>query len=100
MDLVSVDPKGDENQDASSAWIAGLVQHWETHEQKIAEFAADQRAAVSGKEEPAMAIEERQETTPLRIAVPVILERSFKNTWRQPDLFWTRFSQAVRRCVR
>jgi hypothetical protein len=95
MDLVSVDSREDKNHQASTARIAGLVAHWQAHEQKIAEFAADQRAAGAGKEAPAIALEDRQERTPLHVALPVVFERSFRNTWRQPDLFWTRFMQAV-----
>ena len=28
------------------------------------------------------------------VALPVVLDRTLRNTWRQPDIFWTRWTQA------
>jgi ABC-type multidrug transport system ATPase subunit len=88
MDLVSVDVRGERRQQETTARINALISHWKAHEAKIMETKPARPA------QNALQLEERQEVTPIWISLPVVLERSWKNTWRQSDLFFTRLVQA------
>ncbi|KAI0685355.1 P-loop containing nucleoside triphosphate hydrolase protein [Cytidiella melzeri] len=90
MDLISVDVRGAERLEASTARIRTLIDHWHNRHEKLAEFAATEHQ-VKGS---TLQLEDRPEHTPIWIALPVVLERTLRNTWRQSDLFWTRWSQA------
>ena len=85
MDLISVDVRGERNMERSTARVKGLIQHWQSQREKL-----DAIAELDEKTQP-LVLDEHSKYTPIYIALPVILERTFKNTWRQPDLFWTRF---------
>ena len=70
----------------SAARITVLIQHWQNRHEKLEIIApADE------KPQP-LIVEEYSKYTPIHIALPVILERTLKNIWRQPDLFWTRYA--------
>jgi hypothetical protein len=87
MDLISVDVRGLNRQQQTTARIDDLARHWKSHENKLAEV---QEHRDSGGDEVIAAMEARQDHTPIYIALPVVLDRSLRNTWRQQDLFWTR----------
>ena len=88
MDLVSVDIRGARSQQRTLARVRSLIEQWQLHEEKVAAIADNDHSRL---EKPnGLTLEEQPEHTPMYIALPVILERTFRNTWRQPDLFWTR----------
>lgn len=103
MDLVSVDVRGRRKQAATTARIDALVQSWRTRETKHAEaYGSDATDEKANAEKNMAGIGEKDERTPMRLALPVLLERSWRNLWRQSDLFWTRLIQApiLAVCVR
>jgi len=113
MDIVSVDVRGRRQLSTTTARIDTLIQAWRQRVKKAVEAfgetpaPADGLELVSEKEEKhptrhGIEAGEGGETTPFYIAVPILLERSWRNMWRQPDLFWTRLQQApiLAICVR
>lgn len=96
MDLISVDVRGQIRQQQSTARVMALVELWRNQREKMAEVASGD-ALVKGKDELSKSeilLEDRPERTPMHVALPVVLDRTLRNTWRQPDLFWTRWIQA------
>ncbi|THG93869.1 hypothetical protein EW026_g7481 [Hermanssonia centrifuga] len=89
MDLISVDVRGKANQENSTARVKGLIEYWRNHQDKVAEVTIEDNL-----EHREWILEDRPEHSPMHIALPVVLERTLRNTWRQPDLFWTRWIQA------
>ncbi|EKM57187.1 uncharacterized protein PHACADRAFT_208320 [Phanerochaete carnosa HHB-10118-sp] len=95
MDLISVDVRGQARQEQTSARVKFLVESWKTRQDKMLDYAASKSA--TSKEAVAdipIELEDRPEYTPIWIALPVVLDRTFRNSWRQPDIFWTRWTQA------
>lgn len=91
MDLISVDVRRQSKQQETSARIDALVRHWQNHANKLAEVAADKDEAPKDP----VPLEDSEERTPIYIALPVVLDRSMRNTWRQQDLFWTRYASFI-----
>ena len=89
MDLISVDVKAKDRLEASTARIKGLVEFWANRHEKLSQLGLDE-PSVPTEQAGALQLEERPERTPIWVALPVVLGRTFRNTWRQPDLFWTR----------
>ncbi|KAH7106594.1 P-loop containing nucleoside triphosphate hydrolase protein, partial [Auriculariales sp. MPI-PUGE-AT-0066] len=102
MDLVSVDVRSRRRQAETTARIDTLVHGWQHRQQKLAEAFGQPPDAADGlnlgkeEDQPRQGVVsgEGEETTKFFTAVPILLERSWRNLWRQPDLFWTRFQQA------
>ncbi|KZV81463.1 P-loop containing nucleoside triphosphate hydrolase protein [Exidia glandulosa HHB12029] len=97
MDLISVDVRGRRRQATTTARIDSLVQGWRNREKKQAEaFGGSPPPSEESKEKvkTMQGIGEHDERTPMFVALPVLLERSWHNLWRQSDLFWTRLIQA------
>jgi hypothetical protein len=92
MDLVSVDVRGRRKQAATTARLETLIQQWRDHNNKAEEASPDNHSPVN--QHTGDQIDEPAEHTPFYISLPVILSRSWRNTYRQQDLFWTRFIQA------
>ncbi|KAI0086907.1 P-loop containing nucleoside triphosphate hydrolase protein [Irpex rosettiformis] len=94
MDLISVDMRSPKRLETSTARVQNLVEHWRNRHEKLAEYVYTPKE--EGTREPAWTgdIDERAERTPMWIALPVVLDRMMRNTWRLPDLFWTRWTQA------
>jgi hypothetical protein len=90
MDLISVDGRSSERFEVSAARIRTLVDFWHGRHEKFAEFAIKELPALNA-EASVLQLEDRPEQTPMWVALPVVLERMVRNTWRQPDLFWTRW---------
>lgn len=85
LDLVSVDLKSNRRYERSSRRVNELVTAWRDHDEKrVAQKLGTAPLPVSSK----------IVHTPIHIALPVILERSVRNMWRQQDLFWMRWIQA------
>ena len=87
MDLVSVDVRGATSQERTTSRIKTLIENWKNHEEKVSAIADHEHR---WEKSPGLTLEEPPQYTPMYIALPVVLERTFRNTWRQPDLFWTR----------
>jgi hypothetical protein len=79
LDLVSVDPRLSAR-DASQARVTNLISHWRSFSQKT----------ESGEEEPESSgravISNGEGSTRMTIALPVVLERSWRNLWRRKDV--------------
>lgn len=92
MDLISVDARGRKRQEASTARIKCLVDFWYNRHEKLSELALEDSPAPAPAElQTPLHLEDASERTPMWIALPVVLERTLRNTWRQPDMFWTRY---------
>lgn len=89
MDLISVDVKARDRQEASMARIKTLIGLWKNRHEKLSRLSLEEPPASAETQSP-LELEEKPERTPIWIALPVVLERTLRNTWRQPDLFWTR----------
>ena len=96
MDLISVDVRGRTRQEQSTARVKALIEFWKNRHEKMAELSTIEGPASDTGElaKAETLLEDRPERTPMYVALPVVLDRTFRNTWRQPDLFWTRWSQA------
>ncbi|THG93191.1 hypothetical protein EW026_g7977 [Hermanssonia centrifuga] len=90
MDLVSVGSGFEMEQLENIARIKELINCWKTYEDK----SADTRIHKQIGGEAAVSPEHVTESVSVYSALPVILERTLRNTWRQSDLFWTRWIQA------
>lgn len=95
MDLISVDVRGETRQKLSADRVQALIELWKARREKVAEYPSMAVAETGDvKGEGLALLEDRPEWTPMYIALPVVLERTMRNTWRQPDIFWTRWTQA------
>lgn len=97
MDLISFDVRGERTQKASSARIKTLIQHWKIHETMLSKPSFES-SEIREHRHISSPPEDRPECTPIHVALPVVLNRTFRNTWRQPDLFWTRYVQKLCAC--
>lgn len=95
MDLISVDVRRQTKQQETSARIDALVRHWHNHAHKLSETTAEKDTSPRDP----IPLENRQEQTPIWIALPVVLDRSVRNTWRLQDIFWTRSVLGLPRVV-
>jgi hypothetical protein len=94
LDLISVDVRNEDKQAHTRARVEELLQHWQNHEIKMKGTDSELVIQSPKQEEPIGQVEERQERSPIYVALPVIFERSLRNTWRLQDVFWTRLIQA------
>ena len=95
MDLISVDVRNDANQRLSSARVKALTDFWKTRRHERSKVDASAAYAPGPLDIKSSSLSHSTpEHTPMWVALPVILERTMRNTWRQPDLFWTRWIQA------
>ncbi|KAK8861246.1 hypothetical protein IAR55_002065 [Kwoniella newhampshirensis] len=88
LDLVSVDPRVS-NHEKSLSRVNGLTSSWHARKGKNA------NGEETGKESSnSSAVLKRGEgTTSMRVALPVVLERHWKNLWRRKDVFFNRLVQ-------
>ncbi|EIN07170.1 P-loop containing nucleoside triphosphate hydrolase protein [Punctularia strigosozonata HHB-11173 SS5] len=92
LDIISVDVRSDEKQGQTRARVENLIQYWRNHEAKAVEGSPEPEVRTTKPEDTVE--QKRQERSPIYIALPVVLERSFRNAWRLQDIFWTRLIQA------
>lgn len=76
LDLVSVDPRSSQY-DNSLERVNGLTAQWRTKQHK----ESGEEHVVSNE-----AVKRGEGTTSMRIAFPVVLERTWKNLWRKKDV--------------
>lgn len=93
MDLISIDVHGQSRQEQTSARVRSLIEFWKTRQDKMIEHTVTKPSAEK-EQRVDVTLEDRPERTPIWIALPVVLDRTLRNTWRQPDIFWTRWTQA------
>ena len=86
MDLIAADVRSETMHGKSMSRVEDLVRDWKNR--KVLE-TTDQDDSTERHE--ALSLGPAPAYTPLYIAVPVILERTLRNTWRQQDIFWTRY---------
>jgi len=85
LDLVSVDPRASQY-DTSLQRVNGLTSQWRTRQNK-----------ESGEEHIASSntVKRGEGTTSMKIAFPVVLERTWKNLWRKKDVRRPRRSELM-----
>jgi len=88
LDLVSVDPRASQY-DSSFERVNGLTSQWRTR-----------RSKESGEEHMTSSdtVKRGEGTTSMKIAFPVVLERTWKNLWRKKDVsppHWTRLTTGI-----
>lgn len=88
LDVISIDHRP-ENERATKERVAGIVAHWAEQEKK----EAGENEPDSQKVEIHEPLHQESRLTPMWIALPTILERSFRNMWRQQPVFWVRIQQ-------
>ncbi|OXG32398.1 ABC transporter family protein [Cryptococcus neoformans Bt120] len=87
LDLVSIDPRVSYH-DQSLTRVNSLTSQWRIRS------AGQENGDEQGKNGAGSAIIKHGEgTTPMRIALPVVLERHWKNLWRRKDVFFNRLGQ-------
>ncbi|KIR40028.1 ABC transporter [Cryptococcus deuterogattii 99/473] len=87
LDLVSIDPRVSYHKQSLTR-VNGLTSQWRI---KSAGHESGNEQETNG---PGSAIIKCGEgTTPMRIALPVVLERHWKNLWRRKDVFFNRLVQ-------
>ncbi|WVO24277.1 uncharacterized protein IAS62_005641 [Cryptococcus decagattii] len=87
LDLVSIDPRVSYH-DQSLTRVNGLTSQWRINS---AGHESGNEQERNGPDSAIIKCGER--TTPMRIALPVVLERHWKNLWRRKDVFFNRLVQ-------
>ncbi|WWC59875.1 uncharacterized protein I303_102437 [Kwoniella dejecticola CBS 10117] len=86
LDLVSADPRP-EGYETSLTRVRDLTSRWSS--QNVKETGGEnEKAAQSTK-----VLSRGEGTTSMRVALPVVLERHWKNLWRRKDVFFNRLVQ-------
>ncbi|KAK4686772.1 hypothetical protein P7C73_g3345, partial [Tremellales sp. Uapishka_1] len=85
LDLVSVDPREVKHQDSQSR-VRNLTAGWEM-------VTAKAEAGEEHVRQPGQHISRGQGTTSMRVALPVVLQRHWRNLWRQKEIFFNRLVQ-------
>lgn len=117
LDLVSVDPRSATHA-TSEARVRSLTDAWraasrsETGEEELphldekkrgwrrsaslfaSTFSLSRPAPKTSENELGTKLTSGSRTTPMRIALPVVLQRHWLNLWRQPEVFFNRWFQA------
>ncbi|WVQ77432.1 hypothetical protein IAR50_007118 [Cryptococcus sp. DSM 104548] len=86
LDLVSIDPRPSYHQ-SSVGRVQHLTSQWRSREPNQ-ESGHEQESNQHGS-----TIKRGTETTAMRTALPVVLERHWKNLWRRKDIFFNRLVQ-------
>lgn len=81
LDLVSVDPRKSK-QDGSQSRVMGLIEGWRGHSGKI---DIEERVPAKVEGEGGL-IKREKKSTGMIVALPVVLERHWKNLWRQKEV--------------
>lgn len=93
LDLVSVDHRP-ETQQKSVSRVRAIIDSWhaienkETGDETVPAAVTNEHTTTTPK-----TISSGSKTTPMRIALPVVLQRHWLNIWRQPQVFVNRFLQ-------
>jgi hypothetical protein len=77
LDLVSVDPRATQY-DISLERVNGLTSQWRTRQNK--ETGEEHETSSDA------VVKRGEGTTSMKIALPVVLERTWKNLWRKKDV--------------
>ncbi|TXT10968.1 hypothetical protein VHUM_01719 [Vanrija humicola] len=97
LDLVSVDPRPGPPHDASAARVQRLTGTWHAVERK--EFGDEPVGNGGGSVTISTAqpqkITRGEGTTPMRIALPVVLSRHWISLWRQKEVLFNRWFQTT-----
>lgn len=91
LDVVSIDSRP-LYEGQSRERVGKLVSYWKSEEEKRGHVEGGNTMDENGHPEPVIVQEDR--LTPMWIAVPVLLERTLRNMWRQQSIFWVRLQQA------
>jgi hypothetical protein len=87
LDLVSVDPRASQYE-TSLERVNGLTSQWRTRQNK--ESGEEHVASNSNS-----TVKRGEGTTSMKIAFPVVLERTWKNLWRKKDVRPTRGAELM-----
>ncbi|WWC68886.1 uncharacterized protein I206_102822 [Kwoniella pini CBS 10737] len=85
LDLVSVDPRPQEYESSLSR-VKDLTLRWSTH-------VNNEDGGENEKAKSTQVLTRGEGTTSMRVALPVVLERHWKNLWRRKDIFFNRLVQ-------
>ncbi|KAK6907065.1 hypothetical protein I203_101054 [Kwoniella mangroviensis CBS 8507] len=85
LDLVSVDPRP-QGYETSLSRVRNLTSRWSSHINK-------ENGGESEKGKTSQVLARGGGTTSMRVALPVVLERHWKNLWRRKDVFFNRLVQ-------
>ncbi|WRT65356.1 uncharacterized protein IL334_002299 [Kwoniella shivajii] len=85
LDLVSVDPRP-QGYESSLTRVKGLTSRWSTKTNK-------EHGEEKEKETGYNVLTRGGGTTSMKVALPVVLERHWKNLWRRKDVFFNRLVQ-------
>lgn len=92
LDLVSTDPRP-ATHDVSAVRVRSIANAWRSVSSK--ETGEEFPHSPPSHDEPGSSpMSSGSRTTPMRIALPVVLQRHWLNIWRQPQAFTNRFLQA------
>lgn len=82
LDLVSIDPRKS-NIEKSQGRVSNLIQHWRGMALKPETGEEEQSGRAS------TAVTSGKRSTSMLVALPVVLERSWKNLWRRKDVSYS-----------
>ncbi|WVW79872.1 hypothetical protein I302_101842 [Kwoniella bestiolae CBS 10118] len=85
LDLVSVDPRP-QGYESSLSRVRGLTSQWSSR-------STEENGEESEKRNTSKVLSKGGGTTSMRVALPVVLERHWKNLWRRKDVFFNRLVQ-------
>ncbi|CAG7851806.1 ABC transporter G family member 6 Short=ABC transporter ABCG.6; Short=AtABCG6; AltName: Full=White-brown complex homolog protein 6; Short=AtWBC6 [Serendipita indica DSM 11827] len=92
LDIISVDNRP-EFESVSRDRVNRLVEYWVSEEEKM-KLAGRIEGDDSADTSRPMRLAKESRLTPMWIAGPVLLERAFRNMWRQQPVFWVRIQQS------
>ncbi|WWC87631.1 uncharacterized protein L201_002521 [Kwoniella dendrophila CBS 6074] len=87
LDLVSVDPRP-QGYESSLVRVKNLTSKWSAQQSNKESGQENEKVVSSDK-----SLKRGGGTTSMRIALPVVLERHYKNLWRRKDIFFNRLVQ-------
>lgn len=87
LDLVSIDPRVSYHHQSLTR-VNGLTSQWRI--QSVGQENGDEQDKNGAD---SAIIKHGEGTTPMKIALPVVLERHWKNLWRRKDVFFNRLAQ-------
>lgn len=88
LDIVSVDPRPEKHEE-SKARVRAMTNGWEGY---VSKETGDEDTNPPN-ESGTVSLKSGSRTTPMRIALPVVLTRHWKSLWRQKQVFINRFIQ-------
>ena len=93
LDLVSVDPRVSHHVHSADR-VKGLTGQWKS---RLHTKESGEEVSGDGRVEGGAVIRRGRSTTSMKVALPVVLERTWKNLWRKKDVSSTPFCLSLER---